>query len=773
MVRGKGRRSTINVDTDESLCPELDLKQTVRIRKMRLLKSLISAVSQLNDQSDGSRLRVLKDDLETHWVEFMRAFEEEEAVLVSIGHAELDAITAEYMTMHNSYVKAKVYVSGLLSDFVSINSQNTQQNAPAEAANNNNQPMFKLAPLRITPFAGNLAEWIEFKATCDVLLESTVKEVQRLTLLKEALYGEARSLVRHIVPGPGSFKLAMDLLVEQYDNQRAIINAHLKSLYEIPPIEKSTADAIRKILNTINGLIAALSSYKIVVSSWDAILIFHTSQRFDQHTLSLWEEKLDGMRTVPKLRTLLDFLLTRITVLETTETFATATHPERTQKNFSSPKLNNENKRSNEKGNERVKSYFTLKETFKCALCGKNHLPSRCLSLNNMSARDIQIKLKEHQLCENCFYPHPVVDCPFKPACRHCSEPHNSRLHSHSKQMFMTNATDREQERNNLSEPIAENDDDDALSAYSQRYFFHVNDESANEVILSTAILPVQSNKNSALLHTLIDDGSTANLITLNACRLLNLRFTPLNIPIVGVGNSPVGRVIGKAKVIIKSLCDESYVLPIKVIVVHSIGESKGVPKRSVQEWNHLAGLSLANPKFYNACKFDLLLGNAAHADFILDKIVRGERHQPIARQSKLGWLISGGTNTRQSSMSVYHTNKLEPNVQECCELSAQLKQFWELEEVSVQKIPTAEEQLAENVFVNSIQRTADGKFMVDLPFKMSPQEQLGKSFPMAMRRYMSLQRRFDKNPQLKQQYDAILEEYLTLNHMELVRDNP
>lgn len=766
---GKGRKS-VSANVESSLNPDLDLKDTVRQRTQKMLKSTINSIMKLNDESGESTIFVLKSELASKWNDFMHAFEEQEAILTAVDDNTLTEVTNEFVTMHNSYLKAKIHAAELLSSSAETESQSLNNSVVV----NECRSTFKMAPMRITPFSGELSDWIEFKATCDMILDSNIPDKQRLQYLKDALFGEARTLVSHILPGQGAFDRAMQLLKDQYDDQRAIINEHLKRFYAIPFIETPSAEFFRSMLNALNGLVAALKCYDIETSSWDAILIFHISQRFDKETLTQWEYKLDGKRTVPKLKTLLDFLQVRITVRQTTETFTESSQAEKwskTNKNSSAHKHSNGYKKANDKIQDKVKTYLTLKETYECGLCDKKHLTSRCTEIIRMNLKDRQARIKRKQLCENCFYPHPVVECPFKPACKKCDAPHNTLLHPDSKQMFLNVAEPGlENEASNSDE--TNNDDDDRLSSISQMHFYHVNEESNDEVLLTTAIVPTMSNKHSALLHALIDDGSTGNLITVNACKLLNLHFTPLNIPMIGVGNTPVGRVIGRTIVTIKSIHDKKYARTIKAIVVRSIGQTKGIRQSVTRNWKHLRGLPLANPKYYNGQAFDLLLGNAAHADFILERIIKGGRNQPIARQSKLGWLISGQTNTSAENIAICRATTFEQCDNEQT-LSEQLKKFWEIEEVSTRKMLTPEEQMAENIFANSIHCAKNGKFIVDLPFKMNPSDHLGESFPMAIRRYKGLQRRFDKNPQLKKQYDEVLEEYLTLNHMQLVADRP
>lgn len=91
----------------------------------------------------------------------------------------------------------------------------------------------KMPPVKLTPFSGELKEWNEFKATCRSILVDKIPDVQRLQYLKEALIGERRELVSHILPATGAFERAMKLLVGRYENTRAIVNSHLHRLYTI------------------------------------------------------------------------------------------------------------------------------------------------------------------------------------------------------------------------------------------------------------------------------------------------------------------------------------------------------------------------------------------------------------------------------------------------------------------------------------------------------------------------------------------------------------
>ncbi|KAI8424132.1 hypothetical protein MSG28_002728 [Choristoneura fumiferana] len=68
--------------------------------------------------------------------------------------------------------------------------------------------------------------------------------------------------------------------------------------------------------------------------------------------------------------------------------------------------------------------------------------------------------------------------------------------------------------------------------------------------------------------------------------------------------------------------------------------------------------------------------------------------------------------------------------------------------------------------------RDCDKRFIVRLPFKGN-QAELGDSRELATRRLLSLERRLNKNTPLKAEYQKVLNEYFTLNHMEPVSGTP
>lgn len=220
----------------------------------------------------------------------------------------------------------------------------------------------------------------------------------------------------------------------------------------------------------------------------------------------------------------------------------------------------------------------------------------------------------------------------------------------------------------------------------SAEYFHHVKNNSIT--VLATALVPIQSNGRSIILRALIDQRSTANLITNRACQTLGLPRT-------------VGMALAKTAFAIGSVHNTSYRYDIKSIVVQTITSTQSTDLDTVNKWRHIEHLPLANPQFFKANKIDLLLGASTYAEIILESIKRDKVNEPIAQQIKMGWIVVGSAYVNDSFRILCNAiNKAPPNDSDI-DMSSQLEKFWQIEHVDVSKHLTPDEQTAEENLCN------------------------------------------------------------------------
>ncbi|UYV69805.1 hypothetical protein LAZ67_7000807, partial [Cordylochernes scorpioides] len=169
----------------------------------------------------------------------------------------------------------------------------------------------------------------------------------------------------------------------------------------------------------------------------------------------------------------------------------------------------------------------------------------------------------------------------------------------------------------------------------------------------------------------------------------------------------------------------------------------------------------------------DIIIGADLYLDLIEPGLIKGPRDAPSAMNSKLGWIISGRSNmpnsTTSTSIQQIHVNHSS------AELDDIVKKFWDAESIPTHKEELNTEELeCENIFRTTTFRDENERYVVSLPFKLNYNKinyQLGDSKSQALRRFLSLERRFHLNPVYSQHVREFMQEYLNLGHMEVINE--
>lgn len=105
-------------------------------------------------------------------------------------------------------------------------------------------------------------------------------------------------------------------------------------------------------------------------------------------------------------------------------------------------------------------------------------------------------------------------------------------------------------------------------------------------------------------------------------------------------------------------------------------------------------------------------------------------------------------------------------------DISHLMQKFWNTEEVQVCNKQTPEEKKFQELYKADYTRLPTNQHMFKLPFIESNGPILGTSRDRALQRYNYLQRKLSKNIELKHEYEACLDEYLTMGHIEPPKEN-
>lgn len=285
----------------------------------------------------------------------------------------------------------------------------------------------------------------------------------------------------------------------------------------------------------------------------------------------------------------------------------------------------------------------------------------------------------------------------------------------------------------------------------------------ATTVMLGTAQIRVTDCAgNWQLIRALLDTGSQSTLMTDECRQKLKLPLTPSNIKVEGVSNLPTDNVQGTITCKIASRLNQKY-FNVSAIVLTNIVSHVPHNRIPVSVFPNLKQFNLADPHFNEPGPVDILIGADLYFSIITGRHYRLD-HGPFAIETVFGWVISGPIeltppNLRQSCLTITG------------DLSSTIRKFWELEEVECKVKPSAEDQLAEQLFTTKHHRTHDGRYVVPLLFKTFPPT-LGKSYDSAESCYRSLRNRLLKNDSLRADYCTFMKDYLDSGHMSRI-DKP
>lgn len=489
------------------------------------------------------------------------------------------------------------------------------------------------------------------------------------------------------------------------------------------PIHKESAFQLRRLGDTFIKNLKSLELLEEPTQHWDTLLIHILCNKLDTEAIHEWEKYkiMFPDNQAIKFDDLVKFIRTRADMLETLE------------------QMHVKSERS-----ERPRALFTQSTDKKnCPICKyDSHAIYNCKKILDMSPKDRGIKLKSLDICTNCLFKgHPTNKCKYG-SCKHCNKKHNTLLHINSNQ----GSTDQD----NTNEQGASS----VLLC-----------KSVPQGLLSTVVAQVHTDYNRAIpVRAVLDSGSSVNLVTEHFCKKYNIPTSNVNSPLICLNS--VGTTANKMCNIKISSNYSDFQIELPCLVIEDITgpwpqlgidrKSLGIPK----------GIKLADPEFHQCSHINLLIGNGIFWHLLQPSKIELPVGSLTFFETVFGWVLGGthsscdlfcGITRKDTDIRVSHDQSL---------IQDQLAKFWEIESIDNNTSQySAEEMLCENDFVKNTKRLANGRFVVNIPLKLPPSV-LGDTYTLAKQRFLSLERKFKTNPELKKSYTKFIHEYIQLGHM-------
>ncbi|XP_045466602.1 uncharacterized protein LOC123675299 [Harmonia axyridis] len=774
---------------------EIEIKD-LRQARGRLRSQLTRFQSFLTTPNDPIELEVRLSKIELG----LDRFDEIQSRLEILNIEEEEQREDQETLYYQLIAKAR---SVLASKFNAQNSQATNSTTKNPDLVTN----LKLPTINLPMFSGNYDEWITFHDTFTQLIDksASLTNIQKFFYLKSCLKNDASRLIQSIEVSDRNYSLAWESLVKRYQNKRIIVNTHIKALFDLPIVMKNSAASLRQLTDKINQHLGALANLKLPTGQWDIILVHLITSKLDNSLNLEWENSLQNDE-LPSYQELISFLDKKCFTLETLSDSNNKKPSYQNQKFSTAQGYRSQANSSGFKQKFQEHSFaITDRNGQKCPLCKELHFIYNCEKFITLPTSEKYNEVRKLRLCSNCLRPgHVKRECK-SGKCKKCNLNHNTLLHNNSQQhnaaksnnessqqsindesRTVSNIISHEQSTNlvtnfskckeqtksniKLQELTHQDVSSESISNFhvsESKILKNTNSHENTLVLLSTAQVTILDKfGNPHICKALLDSGSQSNLITKELCEKLKLKRQEYHIPIAGINQKAI-TVTEKVQSTIKSrTTSASYDLTF--LVLPSITDRIPPIEFNKNSLQLPSGISLADNEFNRSQKIDILLGaNIFYELMCQNRIILG-KNKPKLQETTLGWIVTGTINMNKCSQqrSICSLTRLISNEM----LDESLIRFWKTEEIPQRTIYTKEEQYCEDYFEKTTIRKGDGRFVVRLPFAKRVQD-IGDSSLVALKRLQSIEKRFKRDENLKNEYVEFMRQYEAMGHMTYVKN--
>jgi len=443
----------------------------------------------------------------------------------------------------------------------------------------------KLPQLSIPMFSGHLQDWVTFKDTFLSLVgtSTTIPNIQKFHYLLSAIKGDARKVIQHIPVSEQGFRVAWEILVDRYENERLIINTHIDNIMKLPSMVTENTSQLRQIVDTTKCNLEVLKAMNQHTDTWDLMIIYILIHKLDNKTTREWELHISN-KGLPTLQQLYSFLEHRCNALESVSP---------------RPKTNEPRQPSDRKTSH---SFLSVKLT--CEVCKDSHPTSQCATFKQFSNEEKYKIVKANKLCINCLSnKHMIKNC-HSHGCNICGKWHHTLLHRNK---------DFSHGHNNRNQNLSQ------TQGNVQATYHSFKESPMTCVLLATAQVKIKDCQgNEHICRALLDCGSQSNFITKSTVRRLGLQQTRNRVPITGINNAT--SVTNYTVDLEMSSMKNDYTTILNCLVLPRITSNMPMTNIHISTWKFPPDVMLADRDFHKSAPIDILLG----AEIFFDILIQG-----------------------------------------------------------------------------------------------------------------------------------------------------
>ncbi len=290
---------------------------------------------------------------------------------------------------------------------------------------------------------------------------------------------------------------------------------------------------------------------------------------------------------------------------------------------------------------------------YQCPIDGENHTLENCDKFKALRPNERRQKLREWQRCYACFsLGHNISGCTKNIRCNECTHYHHTLLHGSSSNRRGTRRATDSKAMTTVTQEASGGEEDETESNWSEASDLdqeledraYKTKSSRSKVVLQTIPIDVYNGKKKISLNCLIDQGATGAFMSRRAAEELEATGYTAESRVTGFDG-----VVTRSTVLITNLQVSAlghrkrHWIQVQVTRDPAGSYTPHDWTKNQADYTHIKSLPLLPP--IKGRNVDLMLGMDT-PDLIKSLVpdIGGYQGQPLARFTKLGWIVSGPT---------------------------------------------------------------------------------------------------------------------------------
>ena len=660
-----------------------------------------------------------------------------------------------------------------------------------------------LPQVELPSFSGSPGEWVNFitKFRDVVHIQGYLNDGQRMRFLLQQLNGEAEKAVKGFANDATGYVLALKKLKKLFGQRSMVARAVLTKVTKGKPVDDD-AKQISEFLYCISDCLITLKQLNYASDLHSSDTLHQALQRLPRRLLAKWSEKSQTIRQheEPNLVHLEAWLQDRVLAMKEMNLCS-----QKPSKKKEEPKV--------EKFSGATMTNDDVPKTLSCPLCKKSgHSLGKCDKYKSLSPEKRMKTARELKLCFNCLTDgHPRQECSSRYKCfaSDCGRRHHTSLHDFYADMVRAKKEEEKRRKDTGNDSNAKKDGDkkdgdkkggdkkvdakkdqaDAGGDDGDEKLTGMTTVANKEIILQ--IVPVTLHSPDGKMvdtYALLDGGSQVTLVREDVCEKLGLDIEERTTRIKTVKDVAEPLKTGAVSLEISDRNGEVW-FEVDDALTCEPGRFN-MPRRprltgkpDSDMYKHLEGLDLQE---IHADDVTILIGADVAEAHTPIEVRKGSKGQPVARKMPFGWCVFGPSSvtggehahcgtvyTGEEVQSLWDPTEEPPALHVGLLLSPEdealhhsLERFWCQEHCGI--LPSNELGLSKEdkralATLEDETRNVGDRYEIPMLW-CSPETTLPNNYPMALRRFKSMEKRLRGDQALQEGCQAVMRGYLAVD---------